>query len=652
MMRLEWLWFAVSAGSALVLAYLGQMQLERQPPQYLGSLIAFVSAAALLFTAPRMPAPLCRPQGGVAAGLLGLSGAALSATLYLRAQSQPALALITAAWLVAMAGFVVVCAWLDYHRSDLRGLDMGWTWTDTALLTGVFIIALALRAIGLESAPMTMLGDEGAMAMEAVRVLRHQTTDPFTTGWLSHPTLWFFLQAYSLRVFGESLAGVRMLSAFIGSATVATTFFLARLLYGRRVAAIAALLLATYHFHIHFSRLALNNIADPLIGTLVILGLVIGLYTRRLLAFSLAGIFLGLGLYFYHGTRLFFPLVLMLGTLWLLGRWRCRRGWRRPGTWKPVLVLAAGTLIAAGPLLQTFSTAPHAFTARVDIEGITHPGWLENEARLTGQTPVGVLWRQFVQAVLAFNSTTDTSGFYDGTRPLLWGLAAALMLLGLLLALRWGRRWAYQIPVAWFFLAVIFGGMLLKAPPKSPRFVTLAPVVCLFIAFVIEYMLQGAAQLLARRSGAAKIPQVLASALVVYLAAVSVTAYFGDYVRREQLGGVNTQAANALARYLQTQPGGTKVWFLGPPRMYYHGFELLNFLARDADAADVVDPIRNVAGVPVPAATRPTVYAALPERQEELQFVQERYPGGTFMSLHWPVRPEPLLYVYTVPPQR
>ena len=46
--------------------------------------------------------------------------------------------------------------------------------------------------------------------------------------WYNLPTLWFFLQAASMRLFGESVAGVRMVTAVIGALTVLFTYLLAR----------------------------------------------------------------------------------------------------------------------------------------------------------------------------------------------------------------------------------------------------------------------------------------------------------------------------------------------------------------------------------------------------------------------------------------
>jgi hypothetical protein len=150
--------------------------------------------------------------------------------------------------------------------------------------------------------------------------------------------------------------------------------------------------------------------------------------------------------------------------------------------------------------------------------------------------------------------------------------------------------------------------------------------------------------------GRALIAGVAGPALLAYLSATSVDSYFNDYVPHERLGGVNTHAANALAVYLKEQPAGTRVYFMAPPRMYYRGFALLQFIARDAIGQDVLEKVRKAADVPPKAPDHPTIYAALPERRGELEIIQSRYPGGESKILTWPLESQFLFYIYKVTP--
>jgi len=625
--------------TALMLALLGQSQLERVEPRIFSGLLLVVAAAVLLW----MPQALARlwrePRYRPALALLAVSTACVAATLHLHSAMGASATRPVAVWLIGMAVFLVACRRFDHARDDLPPLNIGWTRRDTFIVASATAIALALRVISLDRAPLTFSGDEGQMAMEAVRVGLGELLDPFATGWLGHPTLWFFLQSFSMNVFGDSVFGVRMISALLGSASIGSTYFFARLLYNRRVAALTAILLATYHFHIHFSRMALNNIADPLFGTLILSFLILGCRTRRFSMFGLTGLLLGLALYFYPGARLFVILVFCLGLLRLIPYLRRAPQARLINPW-PAAFIGAGLVVAAAPLLQTFVRHPQEFMARVTVEGISRH-WLETEMARTGQTALQIFWHQFKHASLAFNSYPDSDPFYDQAhlRPLLWGAAAALMLLGFLCAVFRLRRWAYQVPVLWFCLAVFFGGMMLRLPPGSARYGTLTPVVCLFIALAISQVLQQieAAMPLSTAGRRRSLPINLAgAAFIAYLSAVSINSYFNDYIPHERLGGVNTHAANALAVYLKEQPAGAKVYFPGPPRMSYRGFATLSFIARDVIGQDVTPTLQIPQTVPPAIADHPTIYAVLPGRRNELSIIKKRYPGGESKTLTWP----------------
>lgn len=477
------------------------------------------------------------------------------------------------------------------------------------------------------------------MGLEALDVLAGRSRDPFGIGWHSHAVFWFMLQSFSLRVAGDSLAGLRTLSALIGIATIPAMFLLGRLLYTRRIAVIATLLLATYHFHIHFSRLALFNIADPLIGALVLALWVAGIRTGRALFMGGMGIVLGLALYLYPGTRLFFLLVALLSLEEFVG---IRRGRSTlPGArLLSLLLLAAGAaLVVATPLLQTYWSQPRAFSARLSEQGILNPGWLASEAAARAESASGVVRDQILRSTLALVRYPDTFNFYDDRRPVVWGLAAPLLVIGVVLILAQIRRRQARMLLYWLVLTIIFGGVLLRDPPVSARYVTLTPVICLLIAQAIGWLIDRVPRRVWR-----PLPHLLASTLLAWLSITSVYGYFWGFLPREQLGGELTHAANALARYLQAQPENTRVWFMGAPRMYYYGFPMIQFLARSAEGQDIIGV---VSMIPVPSPGT-TVYAALPERAAELKIIEARYPGGAYTTLFWNNQPRPLVEVYVL----
>lgn len=132
------------------------------------------------------------------------------------------------------------------------------------------------------------------------------------------PYVYPYIQLHGVYLLGTDLAGLRLPSAVFGALTVPALYWLARIALSRRAALAAALLLATLPVHLQFSRLGLNNIIDPLLGTLTLAFVLRGLkYPDRMRGhFAWAGVLLGLTQYFYEGGRLLFPALL---GLWLAG---------------------------------------------------------------------------------------------------------------------------------------------------------------------------------------------------------------------------------------------------------------------------------------------------------------------------------------------
>src|SRR5689334_14099989 len=98
------------------------------------------------------------------------------------------------AWAAAI-GLLLAGAWLlgpqrpAFALARLRGAR----W-ELSAVAGITLLALLLRTAALDSIPYNFGGDEGEMGSMARMVLSGELRDPFATGWMSHPMLWFFAQ--------------------------------------------------------------------------------------------------------------------------------------------------------------------------------------------------------------------------------------------------------------------------------------------------------------------------------------------------------------------------------------------------------------------------------------------------------------------------
>jgi len=328
---------------------------------------------------------------------------------------------IVVLWLLSL-GLVLAAAWPAINwRPGSRGVAV-WVrrrWVDVATAGGVTLTALLARIVALDRFPNIFDADEAAMAMSAVEIVGGNRANPFGTGWFGHPILFFYLQAGSIWLFGDSVFGVRMLSALLGTLAVLFTWLLTRRLFGQRTAVLAASILAIFHFHLQFSRTALNNVADSLFLIVTLFFLDRGFGERRRLDCLLAGMSVGISQYFYTSARLI-PLVAAVVALHFGMTILIRRSHTgspqlndlRSWTWLVGWMLA-GAGLAYLPLLASYVNQPDNFAPRIQALSIFASGWLAQEQQTTGLSAIELIARNWWRAALVpFH--LDPVGTYRG----------------------------------------------------------------------------------------------------------------------------------------------------------------------------------------------------------------------------------------------
>jgi len=520
-------------------------------------------------------------------------------------------------WGVGIA--FVLGAWLDWKSLWRRLTRLFWQppSPEGVLVVLLVLIAFLFRGTHLGSIPYVLSGDEASMGLEAVSVLKGQRHNPFVTGWLSHPTLYFFLLAAFLRVLGITTAALRLASAMISSLTVALLYLFVRRAYGRWLAVISAIFFVSYHYAIHFGRLAINNIWDPFFALGVFYFLHRGVEEDRLGDFLAAGLMLGLAVYFYMGARLI-PLLL----IGYLGYWLLRE---RQKIWQSapsLLVMGLVAFTVALPLLVFFLHHPNDMMARWRWVGIFPSGWVQQEVQRTGKTVWQVLWGQFLKAALAFNYYPDPTFWYHPGKPLLCFFSSIFFVFGLVDATYHWRKRENVLLLLWFWAVIIFGGMLLENPPTSPRLVLAIPPVVIFVAMGIVRV----AQLLQLALNKGRwMAVVLSLCLVLFVSYQSVHFYFAKYTPSHVFAGLNTEVADRMGRYLRALGPEYRCYFFGAPRMYY-SFATIPFLAQGVEGMDVVEPLKQEPDFV--QSDRVPVFIFLPERKGELAYVRRVYPSG------------------------
>lgn len=431
------------------------------------------------------------------------------------------------------------------------------------LMLAVLLVAALLRLPELESKPPGLHYDEAANAILAADIGLRGERPVFIPSYTGKEVLFFYGAGALMNAVGASVFSLRLAAAFMGLLTVAATYWLGReLLADRRVAVIAAALIATSFWHLIFSRLGFRAISQPLLQALTVAALFRGLKQsnagrRGWRWLVVAGVFLGLTAYTYLAARLF-PVPLLLALLPMLAP---GAAWRR--RWGAVALVGAVALLVVSPLLVYFVQNPSAFWVRItqvapqEAGGEGGPSLLDSYGRslamyfLAGDP----YWRFNVPGRPLFN------WFWGGL--LLVGWAAAL--------LRWRRWWYDWQKSAVLLLATVPFIMLLPTAlatgeivPSNLRAFGLIPFVFYLPALGLVTLIEQLADL-ARRPGEQltaflrylsflegyDVNYAFVVLLVLLLGgAFTWSTYFDDWATRADLFYDSDADLAAVARYL------------------------------------------------------------------------------------------------------
>ncbi len=659
-------WLLLAA--ALVLAMLGQLYFFQRREYGWDGLVFHLIAALCFVIAWRLTRPVKPPA---------TPPSSLDFGAWLRAQAIPATLLALGAAfslfaiftmqdrglgdsthdVVLLWGLGIACvglavlwplSWIPAltrtSKETLRSVDRS-TWLEAAAVAALTLLAFVLRATALDSVPYTLGGDEAWHGLLARQVLAGQLQNPFSMGYMSMPTAFYWPVGWSLWLVGDTVVGLRFLAAVVGTITVPLLYVLVRDQWGRRTALLCAIFTATYDYHVHFSRLSANNIWDPLFVVLMLWALDRGLGgnasdpamhgdgaqadrqleeppSRRHGYFLLAGMVMGLSMLFYTGARL---LPIMAGTyvafVWL----QRRRHVPRLGLHLVLLIVAFVTV--AGPMLSYAQTHPDQWNARLNQVGIIQSGWLEREPGLTGKSTSYILAEQFVRSAGAFHYFPDRTAWYAIERPLLGFLAGAFAVLGMAWAAsRWRDRRCFLV-LLWFWSVIIAGGMLTESPPSSQRLVIAIPAVALLVTLGLEQAVRLFCRLL--KIGRTQ-ENVVLGALITILAMSSVYFYFVEFTPTRRYGSANGETATMIGHYLRDLEGDYEAYLFGAPRIFWR-FGTMAFMAPEVPGEDVIEPLEgppDFVDEAAGTARRATVFLFLPERSAELTWVQQALPGG------------------------
>ena len=500
----------------------------------------------------------------------------------------------------------------------------------------LFAGALTVRLLWLTDHPYPWSADEASVGLEARRILAGAIVNFFETGWSSQPNWSFVPTAISVGLLGDSIATVRLPSVVAGALAVVLTYAAGGQLFGRRVALVAAVCLATLPYHVHFSRLGFQNINDSLMSALVCWLAWRAVAGNSPARYYLAGVASGLCFYSYVGTRLV-P-VLAVGMLALLAI--ARRGYARDHR-RGLAAFGLALVLTAAPQALFFARQPDIFRNRLNDESLLFNGWVARQAAETGATAWQVVAMQFTRTVLVFIASPAPGNLFASPGPYLGLLASVLFLVGMGYALARWRSPAHLVILAWFWSVVIIGGVLTMNPPANTRLLMTCPPLALLIGLgatrLSEHLVSSGVL-----PGRAVVP--LVAGVVALITWQQSSFYLGEYRSRLYFQDANSEFAMEAGLKARELGPDTAIYVIGAPRVNA-AIPTTRYIAPSNPRVDLSP---DAVGTAIPPRQRRAAYFAIPENLHALATLAGRYPGGTRGRVYRRPKPGEVLFEYYI----
>ncbi len=374
------------------------------------------------------------------------------------------------------------------------------------IVLGLVVVGAFLRFYMIRELPCGLFPDQAISGLDSIR---------FSDGLISpiiggNEGLFIYITALSHLLFGTGVWQIFIVSAFLGTATVATTYFAVKEFFGRNIAFISSFILAVSSWHIALSRNGFRAILVPLIISLLAYFLARSMRSKtgkeKSLFYSLtAGVF-ALGFYAYNAYVLF-ALGVGLISLFLLFKYR-----RDIVTFirnnKRFLLLALGTFtLVILPIVLFVLIFPEKYFMR---------------AGQVFADSVSVVLQNFWQTFVGIFTHGDANWRHNPSgEAMLFVLLVPFFFGGFLYSLY--KRRAYLVMVV-IFLVMFLPAILTNegTPPHGLRLIGIIPAIFVFPAIGLNFLLN-------LKSGLLKLLGYLLLAIILGLTAINgYQNYFKD----------------------------------------------------------------------------------------------------------------------------
>lgn len=438
-------------------------------------------------------------------------------------------------------------------------------------LAGIVALALLLRLYRFDDLPFGVWYDEAEHGLQALRIIADERFRPIFEGAINGPAHYLYLVALSFEWFGVSVQSIRLVSVLFGLLAVVAAYIVGAELFDRRMGLVLAALLAVSSWSLTLSRFGMYATMSTPLFALLTAGFVLrSLRTERIFDFTLAGLWLGLGLCFYTSFRLFAPVVFVFLGYHVVYNLATRRTLPSLRFWLGLGLLIVMAALVISPLAIYATKHPEIFWARVEKTFIFAD---KSEAE---RWPA--LWENLRKHFLMFNISGDPNGRHNlPGNPMLDPITASLFVVGAAYTLRRLVQPRYLFLLAWLVAALMGGALSLDfEAPQSLRANGTLPA-----AYVIAVVPLAVLARSWRLSAGVYYPDALrwpVLALLTMIALLNVNTYFVRQANDFAVWNAFSTPETLTARLLAELDPETDAYVTA----FFRGHPTLRFVARGA----------------------------------------------------------------------
>ena len=386
------------------------------------------------------------------------------------------------AWIIHFISLILIVLSLTVFSSVPKkgdGQNEKWQVIEIIGFAAVLFLGGFLRFYKLTQMPYGFWYDEADDGLNALQIFSDPKNIPVFASSTQLPAHLIYLIAFAIKLFGQNIFAVRLVSALFGVGTVAAAYLCGREMFSRRTGILLAFLLAVTRWDLVWSHIGMHGVTVPFFELLTIGLLLRALRLQRFRDYLFAGLSLGFGLCFYVPFRLFPAIVVLLFALvWITHPDFVRKYWRH------ILIFLFGAIVISVPITQFAVTHSEEFWGRMGHVSIFSGRSFEEGLKTVLKTTS--------EHLSMFNFKGDRNGRHNiPSQPMLDLVSGGLLILGIGVCLMRIKKPVSILALAWLLFMIVPGIFSLDfESPQSYRSIGSLPAACLLASLPLNALLE------------------------------------------------------------------------------------------------------------------------------------------------------------------